>query len=367
MPLADLTSREAVESALNEFDEIGREAFLAKYGFGRARRYFVRRDGRYYDSKAIVGAAVGFEHPDRGPMHQQRGRGGSPGQVTNRVSCGPSQEPHSLSRSRRWSRVGTRDGLLSSFQNSTSEHSRLMLSGEGLPRTPLRIRGSDAKAARRRSDSVWSGPLHARSRVAQEHQHRSGGVPNRTSRRISGQGVFSGPVPSGRTCSPICTGGFTHGHPGAVRRGGNLAAVQPSAAGLNRKGAAALDRRDHGSCKKRRRTRCHNSPADTRSFYRGGRFGHSSLEYPRRGRIRASPQDRERRGYNDHDQQVGTHSSERRKRRSFPEHSSSSDASTLSSSHRGLGRGGLENPCKLTMTCSRGVHRGVHTAGHPSD
>jgi 5-methylcytosine-specific restriction protein A len=55
MPLSDLTSPAAVEAALDEFDTVGREAFLTKYGFGRARRYFVRRAGKYYDSKAIVG------------------------------------------------------------------------------------------------------------------------------------------------------------------------------------------------------------------------------------------------------------------------------------------------------------------------
>jgi hypothetical protein len=67
MALNDLTSPEAVERALDEFDEIGREAFLNKYRFGHARRYFVRRNGKYYDSKAIAGAAMGFQDPQRGP------------------------------------------------------------------------------------------------------------------------------------------------------------------------------------------------------------------------------------------------------------------------------------------------------------
>ena len=76
MPISELTSREAVLAALDEFDEIGREAFLSRYGFGRGRAYFVRRDGQLYDSKAIVGAAVGFEHPDRGPMASSEFSGG---------------------------------------------------------------------------------------------------------------------------------------------------------------------------------------------------------------------------------------------------------------------------------------------------
>jgi MoxR-like ATPase len=68
MALAELTSREAVVAALDEFDDLGRDNFLKKHGFGGARRYFLRRDGRYYDSKAIAGVAFGYEHPERGPL-----------------------------------------------------------------------------------------------------------------------------------------------------------------------------------------------------------------------------------------------------------------------------------------------------------
>src|SRR5712692_5141915 len=79
MSLTELTSPAAVMSALDEFDSLGREGFLEKYGFGRARRYFVRREGKYYDSKAIVGAAVGFEHPDRGALSNTEFSGGEHG------------------------------------------------------------------------------------------------------------------------------------------------------------------------------------------------------------------------------------------------------------------------------------------------
>jgi hypothetical protein len=74
--LSDLTDASAVERALNEFDELGRDSFLAKYGFGKARNYFVVRDGRRYDSKAIVGAAHGFQHPDRGTLRNDEFSGG---------------------------------------------------------------------------------------------------------------------------------------------------------------------------------------------------------------------------------------------------------------------------------------------------
>jgi hypothetical protein len=79
MALNDLTSPEAVERALDEFDEIGREAFLNKYRFGHARRYFVRRNGKYYDSKAIAGAAMGFQDPQRGPLRSNEFSGGEQG------------------------------------------------------------------------------------------------------------------------------------------------------------------------------------------------------------------------------------------------------------------------------------------------
>jgi hypothetical protein len=79
VPLTDLTSREAVEEALAEFDVLGRDAFLAKYGFGQAGRYFINKDGKHYDAKAVAGAAVGFEHPDRGPMPHTAFSGGEGG------------------------------------------------------------------------------------------------------------------------------------------------------------------------------------------------------------------------------------------------------------------------------------------------
>ncbi len=50
---------EAVDGALAEFDDIGREAFLAKYHFGDAKGLYLVRDGKRYDSKAVVGAAFG--------------------------------------------------------------------------------------------------------------------------------------------------------------------------------------------------------------------------------------------------------------------------------------------------------------------
>jgi MrcB-like, N-terminal domain len=76
--LADLTSRDAVLAAMEEFDSLGRDQFLQRYGFGRARDYeVVHEDGRY-DSKAIVGAAHGHQHPSLGPLESGDFSGGQP-------------------------------------------------------------------------------------------------------------------------------------------------------------------------------------------------------------------------------------------------------------------------------------------------
>jgi 5-methylcytosine-specific restriction enzyme A len=59
MSLTELSLRQAVLDAIREFDELGRENFLLKYGFGMAREYMLVYEGRLFDSKAIVGVAHG--------------------------------------------------------------------------------------------------------------------------------------------------------------------------------------------------------------------------------------------------------------------------------------------------------------------
>ena len=76
MPLSDLTDPAAVNAAMDEFDRIGRDNFLRKYDFGPSRAYYVRRDGKYYDSKAIVGAAHGYQYPQQGQLHADDFSGG---------------------------------------------------------------------------------------------------------------------------------------------------------------------------------------------------------------------------------------------------------------------------------------------------
>lgn len=73
--LGDIT-REGIEKAIAEFDRLGRESFLDKYQFGKARSYFVLVDDRRYDSKAICGAAHGYDRPDDGPLRPDQFSGG---------------------------------------------------------------------------------------------------------------------------------------------------------------------------------------------------------------------------------------------------------------------------------------------------
>lgn len=73
MGFSDIT-RESVLKAISEFDDLGRDEFLARYGFRRAHRYLLVHEGRYYDSKAIVGVAHAYAVPTEGPL---RSGGGS--------------------------------------------------------------------------------------------------------------------------------------------------------------------------------------------------------------------------------------------------------------------------------------------------
>jgi len=65
-----------VITAIDEFNRLGRDSFLEKFHFGKARRYFLRYEGQVYDSKAIIGAAFGFQFPEEGPLTPDSFSGG---------------------------------------------------------------------------------------------------------------------------------------------------------------------------------------------------------------------------------------------------------------------------------------------------
>jgi hypothetical protein len=53
-------TRADVIRAVEEYDRLGQDRFLAEYGFGRATAYLLIYDGRSYDSRAIAGVAYRF-------------------------------------------------------------------------------------------------------------------------------------------------------------------------------------------------------------------------------------------------------------------------------------------------------------------
>jgi 5-methylcytosine-specific restriction protein A len=70
-------SRHEILQAVAEYDWLGQDRFLDKYGFGAARSYRLVVDGKTYDSKAIVGAAHGFLTGQR-PLAAADFSGGAP-------------------------------------------------------------------------------------------------------------------------------------------------------------------------------------------------------------------------------------------------------------------------------------------------
>ena len=77
MAISDITDPAAVADAIAEFDQLGRDSFLAKYRFARAREYYLVVDGQFYDSKAILGAAHGLQHEGLGPLDRSQFSGGA--------------------------------------------------------------------------------------------------------------------------------------------------------------------------------------------------------------------------------------------------------------------------------------------------
>lgn len=63
MGLGDITYDDVI-AATEEFRRLGRDNFLHRYGFGRARSYELLLDGFRYDSKAIAGVAHGHATGD---------------------------------------------------------------------------------------------------------------------------------------------------------------------------------------------------------------------------------------------------------------------------------------------------------------
>jgi len=68
-----------VQAALDEYEQLGKEAFLRKYGFREATGYLVRnpRTQGLADSKAIAGVALAYQYPERGGLGPKDFSGGA--------------------------------------------------------------------------------------------------------------------------------------------------------------------------------------------------------------------------------------------------------------------------------------------------
>jgi hypothetical protein len=88
MSLSEISDPRAVEQAIAKFDRLGRDEFLREYKFGRAIKYFLVDRGRRYDSKAILGAAYGFQFPEKGALGPKDFHGGEAATVPRLRSLG---------------------------------------------------------------------------------------------------------------------------------------------------------------------------------------------------------------------------------------------------------------------------------------
>lgn len=66
--IADLTDPASVQRAIKEYDDVGRDAFLHRYGFGPSVFYDLVHKEKQYPPKAIAGVAYGYQYPDRGAL-----------------------------------------------------------------------------------------------------------------------------------------------------------------------------------------------------------------------------------------------------------------------------------------------------------
>lgn len=67
---------EAIARAVAEFDRLGREVFLARYGYRKASRFMLKVGRRLYDSKAIIGCAAQWSGLGR-PLRASEFSGGA--------------------------------------------------------------------------------------------------------------------------------------------------------------------------------------------------------------------------------------------------------------------------------------------------
>src|SRR3954452_9107141 len=66
-------SRQHVLAAIHEYDEVGQDEFLGRYGFAPSKDFVLRHANNSYDSKAVVGAALGYATGTAGTSEEMTG------------------------------------------------------------------------------------------------------------------------------------------------------------------------------------------------------------------------------------------------------------------------------------------------------
>lgn len=150
LTLGLLTDPAAVVLAIQEFDRLGRDAFLDKYKFGRARSYILEYEGREYDSKAIAGAALAYQSGVNRPLPSTEFSGGESGAASRLRSLGftvrgaqQDDPPETGDATGQAPPTGTSGGprveLVDSERNSVTEFERAPASGMTALRAEARL------------------------------------------------------------------------------------------------------------------------------------------------------------------------------------------------------------------------------------
>jgi hypothetical protein len=74
--LSELDKPDAVLKVLAEYDQLGEEVFLIKYGYDRSRAYWLLFNGKRYASKAVLGVAFKYQASGARPLRASEFAGG---------------------------------------------------------------------------------------------------------------------------------------------------------------------------------------------------------------------------------------------------------------------------------------------------
>jgi hypothetical protein len=147
--LRSLTDPQAVIKAIGEYDAVGQEAFLAKYGFGPARSFFLTWNAKEYDSNAIAGAACAYQPGVGRALSAAEFSGGETGAVARlralgfTVRSGPAAAPgRQITRASvleavgEWDRIG-RETFLAKYRAAAAQRYVVVENGSEYDAKPL--------------------------------------------------------------------------------------------------------------------------------------------------------------------------------------------------------------------------------------